>query len=175
MKCRGRKEYDKQSFSNCWTFFFFLQCIQLSELIRLSHITPGCWKDLAEKGIPVVACGAEFGNCRERMVVWCYHLLDSWIAASVLIIFVICGNLAYGWESILEKAFFFFFSGRNHFGQLVNKQINNCSPKHRMFQHLHIPEASRNYFGVNRGGALGVRNRFYFSKSVFPNISSLTS
>lgn len=97
------------------------------------------------------------------MVVWCYHLLDSWIAASVFITFVICGNLAYGWESILEKVFL--FCRRNQFGQLVNKQINNHSPKHRMFQHFPFLGASGSSFGVSRGGALGgVRNKLHFSK-----------
>jgi len=43
IKGEGRKEKCRKAVK--LLSFLFLQCIQLSELIRLSHINPDCWKD----------------------------------------------------------------------------------------------------------------------------------
>lgn len=138
-KVGERKKDDEQSLLNCWALF--LQCIQLSELIRLSHINPDCWKDWAKRGISVVACIAKFGTCRLPTMVLCYRLklFPDDNLHSFYYFYGMC-KLSLQLKRYVEEKFF--FNERNHLWWLTK----TYKIRHVLciFGIYYLSEASRN-------------------------------
>lgn len=145
---------------------FFLQCMHLSKLMKLSHINPDCWKVWAKRRISAVACIAEFGTCRLPMMAR-FEAVSYLIAARVFIIFAVCVSLQLK-RYVAEK---FCFNKRKILWQLTNTYkiqhvlcIGGIYLLVRSFQNVCL------YLNGRRSDTL--RDNFYFSK--FPSFS-LTS
>ena len=161
MKGGGRKE-------KWWTkpvkllSSLFLQCIQLSELMRLSHINPDCWKDWAKWGISGVACIAEFGTCRLPMMAWCYHLklFPDLIAAGFYFFCGMC-KLSLQLKRYIEEKFF--FNTRKHLWQLTKTyKIQQVLSIFGIY--LFVRSFWKFCLCVNRRRSDTLRDNFYFSK-----------